>query len=362
MSSLIVDVCQVEEVNPHANADRLDIVRVKGWEVVTGRGTYKPGDKAVYFPPDTVISEELAERFGITNYVSEVPKNPDGTRPPGRRIRAKRLRGEQSFGFITKPDDPSWEIGFSVIDYYGASKFVPVERDGDEQNAPDMPNFHKYSDIENLKNFTNAFEDGEGVVITEKIHGMNARFGYVWSESDQSRILVCGSRTTRKRRPEEGEKPSIFWNLFAEEIRSLLFDVSLALGKVDVVVYGEIYGAKVQDLAYGLSTQKFRAFDISIDGRYLDYDVLNGFLARYGIESVPVLYRGPFSKEVVAQHTDGPTTLCDPEKNGKFKGREGIVIRPFVERYKNERHMNGRTIFKSVSIDYLERKNGTEYQ
>lgn len=32
MSSLIVEVCRVEEVRPHPNADRMAIARVKGWK------------------------------------------------------------------------------------------------------------------------------------------------------------------------------------------------------------------------------------------------------------------------------------------------------------------------------------------
>lgn len=361
MSSLIVDVCEVEEVKPHSNADRVEIIRVKGWEVVSQIGQFKVGDKAVYFPPDTVITEELAEKFGITNYVSELPKNSDGTRPPGRRIRAKRFRGEQSFGFITKPDDPEWEIGFSVVDYYGAVKYEPIVRDGDGNQAPDLPAFHKYTDIENLKNFPNAFVEGEEVVITEKIHGTNSRMGYIWSDEEQSRIYVAGSRTTRKKSPEDGKTASLYWNPLTENVKELLLDVSKDNGDADVVVFGEIYGAKVQDLAYGLTTQNFRAFDISMNGNYLDYDTLSVLLETYAVNEVPELYRGPYSKEIVAQYTDGPTTLCDPDKAGKFKGREGIVIRPVKERYKNERHLNGRTIFKSISIDYLERKGGTEF-
>lgn len=75
---------------------------------------------------------------------------------------------------------------------------------------------------------------------------------------------------------------------------------------------------------------------------------------RYGVPHVPVLYRGPFTWDVVEYLTDGPTTLCDPDDAGPFKGREGVVVTSAEE------DPIGRRIFKSVSADYLDRRNGTD--
>lgn len=352
MSSLIVDVVEVAEKKCHPNADRVELIRAKDWWVVSQKGQFNVHDKAVYFPPDTVISEELAERFGITKYVSPLPKMPDGTRPPGYRIRASRFRGEQSFGFITKPDDPSWPVGLSVIDHYAARKFEPIFRDPDGESLPDVPAFHRYTDIENFRNFPGVFAEGEEVVITEKAHGMNCRAGLI----DGS--YLCGSHSSNKRQFDASGKESVFWKAMTPQAKDLLND--LAPHGRNPIVWGEIIGAKVQDMAYGLTTQKFIAFDISVDGKYLDFELQSAAFAKHGVETVPILYRGPFSKEVVSQFTDGPTTLCDPEKAGRFKGREGIVIRPVHERYSPLLPNYGRVILKSISIDYLERKGGTE--
>jgi hypothetical protein len=59
-------------------------------------------------------------------------------------------------------------------------------------------------------------------------------------------------------------------------------------------------------------------------------------------------------------YTSGPTTICKPEDAGKFKGREGLVISPVKEVYFCP-NIRGRKILKSVSVDYLTRKNGTEF-
>ena len=68
---------------------------------------------------------------------------------------------------------------------------------------------------------------------------------------------------------------------------------------------------------------------------------------------VPELYVGPFSKEVMMEHTDGMTVV-----GSSVHIREGIVITPTTERTDTEL---GRVVLKSVSEKYLLRKNGTEY-
>ena len=125
----------------------------------------------------------------------------------------------------------------------------------------------------------------------------------------------------------------------------------------NVIVYGEIIGNGIQDMTYGFKERSFRAFDISVNGNYLGYNEKKNLFEQFGIEMVPVVYKGPFSKAIVKEYTSGPTTICSPEQAGKFKGREGIVITPVIER---ETFRFGRTILKSISADYLARKNGTD--
>lgn len=42
MSSLIVEVCLVDKVLKHTNADKLEIVLVKGWECIVQKGAFAP--------------------------------------------------------------------------------------------------------------------------------------------------------------------------------------------------------------------------------------------------------------------------------------------------------------------------------
>jgi hypothetical protein len=44
----------VNAVEPIANADAIEKIRVLGWWVVVKKGEFKPGDKVVYFEIDSL--------------------------------------------------------------------------------------------------------------------------------------------------------------------------------------------------------------------------------------------------------------------------------------------------------------------
>ena len=369
-STLIVEVCAVEEVLKHPNADKVELVRVKNWVAVAPIGQFKVGDKCVYLPPDCVIPEQLADRWGITKYCPPLPRQIDGSRPPGCRIKAQRFRGERSFGTVQLPDDPTWPVGMSVVDYYGVTKYEPPMRATDGDAAPPVAAFHTYTSIENINNFPGVLCPDDEVVCSEKIHGTNFRVGLVMhphpDTGEGTWQWMAGSHGTRRKEFNEKGVRSMYWMPLHQEcltdpLRDVIRDIVISHeAKSAVIAFGEIFGPGVQDMQYGQKGLSFRIFDIAVDGKYLDFDVMikciNG-----RVETVPYLYRGPFSLEKIAELTDGPTTICASEDAGKFKGREGIVIRPVKERYSADLPNFGRVVLKSVSVDYYERKGGTEF-
>ena len=121
------------------------------------------------------------------------------------------------------------------------------------------------------------------------------------------------------------------------------------LGDADFHVLGEIYGASVQDLRYGMKTQEFKVFDITVNGEYQTHE----YIESLGWNTVPVLYEGPYSKEIVLGLTEGPSTLP-----GAGHTREGVVIRAMPEAVSD---LTGtRKMAKSISESYLLRRGGTE--
>jgi RNA ligase (TIGR02306 family) len=120
----------------------------------------------------------------------------------------------------------------------------------------------------------------------------------------------------------------------------------------------------VQDLTYGAQAKHdeklgFRVFDIYVGiklngGGYLSDAQLEAACRGMGLPRVPVLYRGPFSRKVLDEYTNGKETV-----SGKgMHIREGIVIRPVIERKDDSL---GRVQLKSISEKYLLRANGTEF-
>lgn len=316
----------------------------------------------MYLPPDSVISNELGQRWGIAKYCQPLGKVDN----PPLRIRASRFRGISSFGTIQDPDVPDWEVGLDVCDWYGISKYEPPPKNVGGDAAPYVAAFHAYTDIENIGNFPGIFQEGEEVVVTEKIHGTNCRVGIVYHTDLDSGLFswqfMAGSHGVRRKELDEKGVRSLYWMPLGENkeesaLAKLLSRCQSELeAKSAVIVFGEIFGPGIQDMRYGQQAPSFRIFDISVDGNYVDYDVMSDMVNQSGLQAVPVLYRGPFSQAKMDELVDGPTTVCDTsEIKEPFKGREGIVIKPIKERF--DPILGGRTILKYVSVDYHERKN-----
>ena len=112
---------------------------------------------------------------------------------------------------------------------------------------------------------------------------------------------------------------------------------------------------------YGIRPGKigFRVFDITINGRYMNWTNLHTSCVGYGLQLMPLIYLGPFDPDLIENWTNGPTLMVNDPKQlkSKFKGREGCVITPLTETY----HADvGRVVLKSVSADYLDRKGARD--
>ena len=339
MSILIVKVCKIKEVNPHAAADRLDCAIVNGWQCVVSKDKYKADDLIVYFPPDTTLPETVTDELGVSNYCQR-------TADQGMRIRQVRLRGEPSFGLIVDlPDGVDWKEGDTVDEHYGAKKYdPPVKGHGGDILGNNHILFDKFTDIQNLRNFVDVFEDGEEVVCTEKIHGTCVR-GIVIQDETEGELLFFGSKQHPRTRPdtEEEMKSHLYWLPYTLQSVKDMFNDLKTKHKV-IEIYGETYG-RVQSLKYGINGIAFRCFGLKLDGRYVDFDERVRICEKYGVPMVPVLYRGPYSLEKIKEVSEGNTTVADIDQI-----REGTVVQPIKER---THPAIGRLILKYVSDTYL---------
>jgi len=209
--------------------------------------------------------------------------------------------------------------------------------------------FERYDlEVENTHNFV-----VEGVVV----HNSNVRLGYGPRDDYKENpgfIYMAGSHNCRRK---EGDNK--YWNLFKEhpKLKILLGQLLLHVPNPQyssAIIFGELYGIQIQDMHYDATDKpKFRAFDICVDGKYLGYEKYELF-RKYDIPHMPILYKGPYSPEIVKELTDGETALGSTQK---FKGREGVVI---TAEPSSVDSVGRRRILKSVSVDYLDRKGATD--
>jgi RNA ligase (TIGR02306 family) len=337
-TKVTVPIVTLENVRPHPNADRLEICDVLGYQMCVHKGKYQNGDIAIYFPADTLIPAEWAERFGVTQFLRGKQKD---------RVGQIRLRGEPSFGLVVSTDHldhDGYSVGDNVAEVFGAEKWQPPIRMSAGDSAPhdsDIdPFFTRFTDIENGRIHTHVFSDGEEVVATEKIHGTNCRVGIISGQR------VAGSMGIRRQEPPAEEMhSSTYWYPWTLEcVQSLL--AHLAADHEQVLLYGEVFGGSIQSMHYGIEKGRgvgFRAVDIVISGRYLDWDRFNELCTTFQVPAVPVLYRGPYSLDKMKELADGASQV------GGEHIREGIVVRPLSERTDAE---IGRAVLKYIGTEY----------
>jgi tRNA-binding EMAP/Myf-like protein len=392
MSTFTCPVVRIGAVDKHPDADTLSTTVVEGETVVIRTGDYKEGDLAIYVPVDAVVPPTVPG----TEFLGE-----------SRRIKAKRLRGVYSEGLLLPPStfklsgakvEGGFNVGVDVGPVLGITKHQDKVPDNWGTSTPglsipskrglmghfwhwcfrDQLRTHEVDpgvplyDIESGKRYGYVLEDGEDVIITEKLHGTNCRFGgidgkvYVGSRNHFWRDMVDRKPLLRERfgewirtkvlkHPGRGPaKRSLYWTV----AKDYHLDTALAgRGYDGLFFYGEAFGA-VQDLKYGASKGQvwFRVFDIWSVGqqRWLDWDEVVFWTLSLGLQTVPVLYRGPYSEEAVEKLVEGKSVLAQANHI-----REGVVVKPAEVRHA---HRFGRVIVKYVSQAYKLRKGGTELQ
>jgi RNA ligase (TIGR02306 family) len=386
MAEFEVPIVRITKVEDHPNADRLSLNYFNEYITISakledGSHRYQAGDLVVYVPEGAVVPEALL-RKGFWD-----EKNDKGilSGSKGNRVSAKRLRNilsqgimfsvntfdgfdpEKHFAFMYDfPDAPVYE-GMDVSISLSITKYepeIPASMAGEVIYIGDQ-NVLKF-DVENIKKYPNILIEGELVEITEKLHGTMMGIGFVpgldvgegelWIDRYANDSLFCYSKGLGKQGLVfKNNDQNALKNVYVKIMNSLHDQLSFMAynESTDGSVYflGEVAGQDIQDLGYGFVKPEFRLFDVAFvtkDGvNWQDRTEVEKWAEFLGVETVPLLYRGPWNPKL-RQLRDGKSTLADHI-------REGIVIRA-------DRNVDGfgRVILKDVSDDYLMRKNGTE--
>lgn len=378
MSDFEVNVVRIDDVQKHPDADRLDIVTIGGYLCIAnkhedGSSRYQVGDLVVYIPEQSVLPEWMMKRMEFW----DVNKN----KPSFRYVKAKKLRGIFSQGILYPAiyDDGEWSItrpindymdniqeGDNVAEFLGIIKYEPiVPQSMRGQASGEFMQYTMKYDFESIQKHPSLFEQGEEVVVTEKIHGTLVEIGYI-PEFNHPELFNGNIFVTSKGIAKQGfvykNLEANNDNLYVKVLKELL-DQGLAEWFQSIMeenrgyisksihVFGEIFGEGVQDLGYGQKKPIMRVFDIALDREFNPFGITQQmvYLETY-LDTVPVLYTGPFHLDNILPFRDGPSIFDSKQI------REGVVISANDGSY-HPRY--GRKIAKWVSPDYLLRKGNT---
>lgn len=189
----LAKIVELKGLRKHTNADRLQIVSIDFQDVVTGMDA-KDGDIYVYFPVECTINKDFLSH---TNSFREKTLNKDSEKvgffEDNCRVKAVRLRGEKSCGYIVPVDIVEEFTGISIRTFVGeefdtigdilmCKKFIPknTRQEGsgkDKQGKKPKESrlvegqVHLHIDTHNLRKNIHKIDPTDLVSITYKTHG-----------------------------------------------------------------------------------------------------------------------------------------------------------------------------------------------
>ena len=180
----LASIKQVSAVSPIEGADRIEVTHIDGWNVITGKGEFKPGDKVIYFEIDSYLPVDERFEFLRARCYREFSKN-GKIFEQGFRIKTMKLRGVISQGLIMSPkafpEIGEYEVGDDLTEKLGvrhydeiSAPFIPVKVPCGDKFS-DFPFWIPKTDEERIQNLVEYFDDpamlDKHFEITEKNDG-----------------------------------------------------------------------------------------------------------------------------------------------------------------------------------------------
>jgi RNA ligase (TIGR02306 family) len=348
----LVTIRTVAEIKPIANADMIELAVVDGWQLVTKKGEFKVGDRAVYLEIDSFLPCRPEFEFLRRSSYKKMGEE------EGFRLKTVRLRGELSQGLLLplsvvnltgdeNDDDLASLLGVKLYE-----PPVPAQLAGKVVGM--FPSFIQKTDQERVQNLTGKlwgkgetviYTDGEGNEIVKEIPPAVKRSYEVSEKMDGSSCTVFNygdqfGVCSRNLQLEEDPENS-FWKM------AIKYNLKEKLSGHNVAIQGELCGEGIQKNKYKLKGQDLFVFDIfDIETRrYFSPEERLSFLAEVTPElnSVPILERDfelPEDIGGLLTHVQGKSVLNPAAE------REGLV-------FKEEGVAPIRFSFKGISNKYL---------
>lgn len=333
----------IDALTPIADANRIELAHIGGWNVVVGKGEYAPGDTIVYFEIDTFFPEGDKRYAFLTNrgVKTMIVDNQDGTTTElhGYVLKTAKLRKQVSQGLVMSPK----ECGIDDIARYGdVSKHPDVSAEcGVREYVAPMP-VGSYGIVgkfdDRIANRTDA----------KRIQNLSEK---AWQAMKQvpfhATVKVDGTSTTLCY--DVDGTPHVFGHNYELDIEDGMMGAEILAAyemsgiaqwcreHPNCAVQGEFVGPKLNGNRLNLTTRRILAFAVwthdSEGGRRHKADAYDiGFAQRFAKSFVPTP-NGPDGKPLTSlDWFDTPTDLIEFVSNTArdyvTKGRldEGIVL------------------------------------
>ena len=388
-------VVNIDNIEPIIGSDNCEAAIVGGWRVMTRKGTFQAGDKAVYFEIDSKVPETETFAFlAPKHYKVKTQKYTFGGK--GLMISQGLLMSFEDFGW----DINAYEVGdfltetlgvkYSVvednkrkasIDKYKrmAQRHYKLFRNNKivkwlytktwgkkllflllgnkrDKKAAFWPSWVVKTDEERIQNLPQLFPPDETEwFVTEKIDGTSTTFTMKRLKRNKYEFYVC-SRNVCFDKPEKEEKLFYETNVYTEmaikyNAEEVLKNILETHSEFEfITIQGETYGKSVQQRDYHMNDIDFKAFNLIFgykDGttkRLNPREMTEILTNTYNIPCVPILdehFKLPNSIDEMITYADGNSVI-----DGDY--REGVVLRT----------ADGVNSFKAVSNYYLTSKYG----
>lgn len=344
----LASIQTISTIEPIPNADSIVRMRVLGWWVVGKKGEFSPGDKVVYCEIDSLMPEHPQFEFlRASSFKAAIEESGQVLQRAGFRIRTAKLRGQVSQGICFPvsilPPGTATDVGSDVTDSLGIIKYEPPipAGMGGRVKGP-FPAFLPKTDETRVQVLEPLLDRcrGEKFFITEKLDGTSFT---AFLRDDE--FGLC----SRNQWLDETDKTQTLVRLADElDLPTKLRSIRDRFG-IQPAIQGEVIGPGLQGNKYGLKRVELRVFNVLDISRFqlVDRDVYQAVLPAVGLTGVPELGEFVLNQSVdeLVEMSIG-TSVLNPQVQ-----REGIVIRPAVER--SEPELGGRLSFKVINPKFL---------
>lgn len=279
----------ISAINPHPNADRLELATIDGWTCVVKKGEFKASDIVTYLEIDSFIPSTVAPFLTKTG---SKPKTYNGI--AGERLRTIKLRGVVSQGLVLPLTCLPEAVRGSVKVGDDVSETLTIEK-YEKPLSPQLaglakgtfPSFIRKTDqprIQNIHHTLTPEQLSDVYEVTLKMDGSSATFFVKDGQTG-----VC-SRNLELKIDEENKGNSFVKKFKDLDLQIKLENFHAETGR-NIAVQGELYGSGINGNHEGINDHRFNVFDVfDIDTQsYLAEDARHEIVKGFDLDHVPVI-------------------------------------------------------------------------